>query len=200
MSSYKLVQHLKGYVNPEGITNPIEIMSRTARKWLHRLGFEYKDVKKDVFVDGHERSDVIEDCKRFLEKMEELKPYLVEFNEDGTMKEKDYPANCAVGGCDRRPVIVITHDECTFSANDGIRKAWTRIGDTFLRPKRRGQGIMVSEFLLPFGCFNLLLLSEEKQKDIRDTTGLTITKLLSFLSMEKIMEGIGMELNFINKL
>lgn len=185
MSSYKLVQYLKGYVNPEGITNPIEIKSRTARKWLHRLGFEYKDVKKDVFVDGHERSDVIEDCKRFLEKMEELKSYLVEFNEDGTMKEKDYPANCAMGGCDRRPVILITHDECTFSANDGIRKAWTRIGDTFLRPKGRGQGIMVSEVLLPFGRLNLLLLSEEKQREIRDTTGLTITEAVELFEYGK---------------
>lgn len=82
------------------------------RNWLHRLGFEYKDVKKDVFVDGHERPDVVEDRKKFLHKTEELKPYLVEFNEDGTMKEKIYPADCAVGGSDRRPVIVITHDEC----------------------------------------------------------------------------------------
>lgn len=88
MSPYKLVQYLKGYVNPERITNSIEIKSRTARNWLHRLGFEYKDLKKDVFVDGHERSDVVEDRKRFLEKMEELKPYLVEFNEDGTMKDR----------------------------------------------------------------------------------------------------------------
>ena len=128
---YKLVQYLKGYINPEGNTNSIEIKSRTAQKWLHRIGFEYKDVKKDVFVDGYERSDVIEDRKRFLKKMEELKSYLVEFNEDGTMKKKNYPVNCSVGGCDRRSVIVITHDECPFFANDGIRKAWTQIGDTF---------------------------------------------------------------------
>ena len=52
--------------------------------------------------------------------MEELKPYIVEFNEDGAMKAKDYPVDSAVGGEERRPIIVITHDECTFSANDGI--------------------------------------------------------------------------------
>lgn len=54
--------------------------------------------------------------------MEELKPYMVEFNEDGTMKDKEYPLDCAVGGGIRRPIIVITHDECTFSANDVFAK------------------------------------------------------------------------------
>ena len=105
---YKLVQYLRDYVNPKGENPPIEIKSRTARNWLHRLGFEYKDVKKDVFVNGHERPDVVEDCERFLKTMEEPKPYMVEFNEDGTMKDKEYPLDCAIGEGIRRPIIVIT--------------------------------------------------------------------------------------------
>ena len=52
---------MRDYVNPEGIQTPIVIKSRTARKWLHKLGFEYKDIKKDVFVDEHERPVVVED-------------------------------------------------------------------------------------------------------------------------------------------
>lgn len=63
---------------------------------------------------------------------------MVEFEEDGAMKAKTYPSDCAVGGPNRRPIVVITHDGCTFSANDGIRKAWIRKEDTFLRPKGRG--------------------------------------------------------------
>ena len=39
----------------------------------------YKDVPKDVFVDGHERSDLVEDCTHFLKRMEEVKTYMVEF-------------------------------------------------------------------------------------------------------------------------
>ena len=61
------------------------------------MGFKYKDVKNDVFVNRHKRSDVIEDHKRFLNKMEELKPYLVKFNEDGIIKDKIYLPDCAVG-------------------------------------------------------------------------------------------------------
>ena len=119
-------------MDSQGVETPIVIRSRTARRWLCKLGYEYKDVHKDVFVDGHKRSNVVEDCKAFLKKMEELKPYMVEFEKNGAMKPKVYPPDCKVGGNHRRPIIVITHDECTFSANDGVRKAWTRKGDTFL--------------------------------------------------------------------
>ena len=105
LSSYKLVQFLKKYVNPEGIETPVVIHSRTARTWLRKLGFVYIEVCKDVFVDGHERPDVVEDRNRFLTQIEELKPYMVEFDEDGAMKAKDYPVDCAVGGEKRRPVM-----------------------------------------------------------------------------------------------
>ena len=54
LSSYKLVQFLKEYINPEGIKTPVVIHSRTARTWLRQLGFLYKEQRKDVFVDGHE--------------------------------------------------------------------------------------------------------------------------------------------------
>lgn len=68
-----------------------EIRSQTTRNWLRKLGFEYKDIRKNVFIDGHERSDVVEDQNKFLTKMEELKPYMVEFKEDGKMKTKNLP-------------------------------------------------------------------------------------------------------------
>ena len=104
-----------------------------------------------MFIDSHERSDLVEDQNHFLIQMEELKLYMVEFNEDSTMKAKDYPVNCAVGEEERHPIIVITHDEYTFSANDGIGKAWTRKRNTFSQPKEQNQKIMTSNFLLFFG-------------------------------------------------
>ena len=80
-------------------------------------------MKKDVFVHGHERPDVVEDRERFLKTMKELERYLVEFEEDGIMKAKNHPSDCKIGSNERRPIIVITYDECTFSSNDGICKA-----------------------------------------------------------------------------
>lgn len=121
--------------------------------------------------------------------MEELKPYMVGFEEDGAMKDKIYPPDCVVGGQNRRPVILITHDECTFSANDGIRKAWTRKGDTFLRPKGRGQGIVASEFILPFDRLNLASLTPEKRDQIVQETGLTDTKAVKIFEYGKNNDG-----------
>jgi hypothetical protein len=94
--------------------------------------------------------------------MKELEPYLVEFDSSGQILEKAYPDDCQVDGSQRRPTILITHDESIFSANDGKKQAWVKESDTFLRPKGKGQGIMVSDFLLPWGRLNLKHLTEAK--------------------------------------
>ena len=142
-------------------------------------------MKKDVFVNGHKRSDVVEDRKKFLNKMEDLKPYLVKFYENGIMKDKTYPPDCAIRDEDCRPVIIITYDEYTFLANDSICKAWIRVGDTFLYSKDRGQGIIVSEFLLPFGRLNIFSLSKEKYQEVMEKTGLTFWEAVKLFEYRK---------------
>ena len=74
------------------------------------------------------------------------------------MKDKNYFLDCAIGGENCRPIIVIKYDKCTFLVNDSIQKAWTQEGETFLQPKGRKQGIIIFKFLLPFGCLNFLSL------------------------------------------
>lgn len=128
------------------------------------MGYTYWDIKKDVLIDGHERANVVEDRKAFLKTMSDLEPYLVEFDSEGNIKDKIYSDDCQVGGTNCRPVIVITYDECTFSANNGKTHGWQRQGDTFLRPKGKRRGIMVSDFLLPFSRLNLFCLSEKKTR------------------------------------
>lgn len=141
----------------------IGIRSRTARRWLNRLDYKWKEVQKGVFFDGHEREDVVEYREIFLDEMKALLPYFVEFSEDGSILPKDYSEDCAVGGPNKRPIIMITHNESTFSANDGRRKVWTQDGHGILRPKGRGKGIMVSDCFFPWSRLNLLSLSFEKQ-------------------------------------
>ena len=58
---------------------------------------------------------------------------------------------------------------------------------------------MVSEFLLLFGHLNLLLLSKEKQKEVKEKAGLTITEAVELFKYGKIKGDIGMVLNFINR-
>ena len=81
--------------------------------------------------------------------MEELKPYTVEIEENGAMKPKIYPSDCAVGGNDRRPIIVITHDEYTFSSNNGIRRAWTEKVIHFCVLKVKDKASWLLNFFLP---------------------------------------------------
>lgn len=53
-------------------------------------------MSKNVFVDTHERFDIVEDCKNFFTKIEEFKLYLVEFEKNRRIKPKIYPFNCVV--------------------------------------------------------------------------------------------------------
>jgi hypothetical protein len=155
------------------------ITSRQARKWLNKFGFRWREVRKNVFIDGHEREDVVKYRKSFLATIQGLLPYMVEFNEDGTMKSKEYPEDCRIGGQNRRPIIFITHDESIFSANDGRRQAWITENGCFLRPKGKGQGIMISDFLLPWARLNLLSLPKEKQDELA-TSGIPLEAAVFF--------------------
>ena len=67
---------------------------------------------------------MVEYCIQFLREIEAIKPYLVEFKEDGFMKSKIYPEDYAVGGSNRQPIIFITHDKSIFNANDSQRQVW----------------------------------------------------------------------------
>ena len=62
----------KNWVNTElpniaiPMNSPSQIQNRTARKWLHELGFRPHSHKKGVFIDGHERENVREYRELFL--------------------------------------------------------------------------------------------------------------------------------------
>lgn len=45
------------------------ISVETARKWLHQLGFAIVTPRKGIFIDGHERQDVVEYRALFLGRM-----------------------------------------------------------------------------------------------------------------------------------
>lgn len=53
---------------------------------------------KSVFIDRHERSDMIKDWNNFLTKIDNLKPYMVEFEKDSKIKPKDYPFDYTIKG------------------------------------------------------------------------------------------------------
>lgn len=142
------------------------ICSRTAQKWFNRLEYRWKEVHKGVFFDGHEQEDVREYWETFFHEMKLLLPYFVDFSEDDTMVSKEYTSNYAVGGPEKRPIIMITHDEGTFSANNWCKKVWTLNSQGILRPKGREKRIIILDFLLPWSHLNLFSLSTQQQEDL----------------------------------
>jgi hypothetical protein len=48
-----------------------EISETTAVNWLKKIGFKLRKVKKGVYVDGHEREDVVKVCHEFIDYLEE---------------------------------------------------------------------------------------------------------------------------------
>ena len=54
--------------------------------------------------------------------MKSLLSYFVEFKEDSIIIPKQYPNDCVVGGPNWELIIMITHDESTFSAKDNCQK------------------------------------------------------------------------------
>lgn len=130
------------------IDRQARIRSRTARKWLNRLGYKWKEDQKGVFFDGHKREDIVEYRETFLEEIESPLSYFGKFSNDGFMFPKIYPENCTVGGPNRGSIIMITHDESIFSAKNAQQKLWTLGNHGILRPKEKRKDIMISDFLL----------------------------------------------------
>lgn len=120
----------------------LSITERQIRRWLHKLGYSWKDIRKGVYIDGHEREDVVQYRKGFVRRMSEIYKSGLLVKVDTETGELLMPKDVPVG---KKPIMLFTHDESTFNANDGIRSAWLLKGHQILRPKARGKGIMASD-------------------------------------------------------
>jgi len=65
-----------------GMRKQKSITARTIRRWLRRNGYNYTDVRKVVYNDGHEREDVVASREQFVKTLEPLWPFVVEFEDD----------------------------------------------------------------------------------------------------------------------
>ena len=126
---------------------PRKLGVETCRKWMHELGFEVVVKKKATFVDGHERSDVVEYRKSFLRKMAGL-GFLNPNNALTDDAKKALPGDIETP-CPKliEKTVILFHDETTFTANDDQPTLWAEKGTTVIRPKSKGSGIMLSDFI-----------------------------------------------------
>ena len=102
-----------------------KLAERTAIKWFHRCGYSWKDLRKGVYKDGHERADVIAYRDNvFLPRLASLEPTFVQFD---LVPETDSTPEHVISRPPMlplppgiRPRIPVTHDECSFNSADGI--------------------------------------------------------------------------------
>ena len=109
------------------------ITTPTAARWLCKLGFKYKEYRKGIYNDGHERENVKNYRDNiFLPQMESFKDAFLVWDEN--LQEIPNPAQL-LG--DIHPVILVTQDECTFNSNDGKHYIWIHLQHKPLQKKGR---------------------------------------------------------------
>lgn len=77
-------------MDSKDMETPIVNCLYITQKWLYKLGYKYKNVYKDVFIDRYKWLDIIENCKVCPNKIEKLKTYIVELDKNGAIKPKRY--------------------------------------------------------------------------------------------------------------
>jgi hypothetical protein len=134
--------------------------------WLLRLGFYKSEVKKGVYVDGHEREDVIAYRQEvFLPLMAELDSYTRQYSEmdDGTSQviEPSLPL-----GVKRH--VMYFHDESCFHGHDYKKIIWLDgvTQQQKMPGKSKGKLIHDSDFIGPEGRIRLPDLDLDARKII----------------------------------
>jgi hypothetical protein len=153
------VQQVNGVIIPSlGLdTGGQQISESTARRWLTKLGYELKEVKKGIYIDGHEREDVVAYWNKFLKEFAENERYLMILCCDCQLTDhrlrwtyhnddlEPIEPNLGPGECLHVPIF---HDESIFQANDLPRQVWVHDGRMPLRKKGQGRAIHVSDFIV----------------------------------------------------
>jgi hypothetical protein len=123
-----------------GIKKP-SISLLTAQRWLEKLNWKYRNKSNRMYIDGHERDDVVAYRDAFVNRWAEYERCFHIWNDadvGATLTRPPHPL----------PLILVTHDELTFYQNDQRKTCW---GHQDSRPtpqlKGEGQSLMISEFL-----------------------------------------------------
>ncbi|KAF9552179.1 hypothetical protein CPC08DRAFT_754904 [Agrocybe pediades] len=127
------------------ITPKRPIGERTSRRWLLRLGWRLTTLKKGVYMDGHERADVVKYRQEvFIPLMDKHQARMAQWIED---KDGNFKRIAPTLEANEKEIIPIFQDESCFHANEYKSSAWLKHGQTILQG--RGRLIHVSEYINP---------------------------------------------------
>ena len=122
-----------------GIHKP-SISKTTAQRWLAKLKWRYAKRKNGMYIDGHERDDVVAYRQAFVYRWAEYEMRFQIWDDNGN----PLPPPLS----DLRRLILVTHDESVFFQNDERTTCWSHQDSRPTpKPKGDGQSLMVSDFL-----------------------------------------------------
>ena len=147
---------------------PRSISLRTAVRWLHRLGFKPMSHKKGIYIDGHEREDVVKYRSIYLKAMED---YLSNHQPRPLCSDEQHPppapSTSPPPERNDKKLVLFYHDESIFNVNEAQTWMWGSADKPAILPKTKGSGIMVSDFIDEHSGY--LKLSPEELEDARDS-------------------------------
>ena len=88
----------------------------TAQRWLRKIGWRYGRKRNGMYIDGHEREDVVKYRKAFVTRWAEYEKRMTLHDNNGNTVS--IPNGFAVEQVGRFRFILLTHDESTFFADD----------------------------------------------------------------------------------
>ena len=88
----------------------VQICQETARLWLHKMSFSYRQFRKGIYFDGHEHEDVEKHRNEYLATIASLQDRVM-------TSPSQYPAV--------PPIISAFHDESTFYASADQSYHWS---------------------------------------------------------------------------
>jgi len=125
-------------------TKATTISKQTAQRWLKRMGWRYGKMANGMYLDGHEREDIVEYRTWFLTEYQKLERRMTKYDKDGNLEKLPELQD------GEQAIREVTHDESTFYANDRRRQGYWH-PEEGKKPVRKDEGtsIMVADFLTP---------------------------------------------------
>ena len=115
----------------------------TAQRWLAKMNWHYKEMKKGMYIDGHERDDVVAYRHMFVHRWADYEAHF-QFWDDNGIPLVAHPGHSS----DSHHHILVTHDKSVFFQNDERKTSWSHQDSRPApKPKGEGQSLMVSDFL-----------------------------------------------------
>jgi hypothetical protein len=127
----KFKQGLNDIILPSlGIFPSKPLCERTARRWLVKLGWQRTTIKKGVYLDGHERPDVVKYRQdEFLPQMLEYDRRMAHYQLVGNDLKRVAPTLQP----NEKELIPEFHDESSFHAFEHSSSVWYVLADLWFR-------------------------------------------------------------------